>query len=141
MVRIVQKIGKYAFYNYLDKLGFGELTEIQLAGEKEGKTPKNNLSTLALAKFFNNAYGQGILTTQIQLATAYAALVNGGEYIKPTIINTIIDKENPHATYLNNQDRRKVFKNESSKKITEGLWEVMTENADYDKASIEGIKL
>lgn len=34
MVRIVQKVGKYAFFNYLDKLGFGKLSDIQLAGEK-----------------------------------------------------------------------------------------------------------
>lgn len=35
MVRIVQKVGKSVFYNYLEKLGFGQLTNIELAGEKE----------------------------------------------------------------------------------------------------------
>jgi len=33
MVRIAQKVGKEIFYNYMDKLGFGRLTHIELAGE------------------------------------------------------------------------------------------------------------
>jgi cell division protein ftsI len=41
----------------------------------------------------NNAFGQGLTTTQIQLAAAYAALVNGGYYVKPTIIAGIFNKD------------------------------------------------
>ncbi|MBP7061782.1 hypothetical protein KA037_03655 [Patescibacteria group bacterium] len=33
MVRVAQKIGKNTFYNYVEKLGFGKLTNIELAQE------------------------------------------------------------------------------------------------------------
>jgi cell division protein FtsI/penicillin-binding protein 2 len=34
MINIIQKIGKPIFYNYLNKLGFGQKTNIELAGEE-----------------------------------------------------------------------------------------------------------
>ena len=53
MVKIVQRIQKYAFYNYLTKLGFAE---IELAGEKEGFL--DNVNLVSVARFLNNAFGQ-----------------------------------------------------------------------------------
>lgn len=141
MVRIVQKIGKHVFYNYMNKLGFWELTNIELAGEKEGKTAKNQISDIALVNFFNNSFGQGILTTQIQLAIAYATVLNWGEMIKPTIIKTIIDKEHHDKKYTKNQDKKTIFKKQTAQAMQTWLFEVMNTNTDYRKSSIEGIKL
>jgi cell division protein FtsI/penicillin-binding protein 2 len=33
MVRIAQRVGKEIFYNYLDELNFGKMTNIELADE------------------------------------------------------------------------------------------------------------
>jgi cell division protein FtsI/penicillin-binding protein 2 len=56
MVRIVQKVGKDIFYNYLQQLGFGKQTGIQLANEARGKI--SALEKFSLARFFNNSFGQ-----------------------------------------------------------------------------------
>jgi cell division protein FtsI/penicillin-binding protein 2 len=56
MVRIAQAMTKYVFYSYLEKLGFGELTGIELAGEDSGTLPDFNF--VSVARFFNNTYGQ-----------------------------------------------------------------------------------
>jgi stage V sporulation protein D (sporulation-specific penicillin-binding protein) len=56
MVRIVQKIGKEAFYNYVQKLGFGQLTNIELAGEEPGFV--EDVNTVSAARFLNNSFGQ-----------------------------------------------------------------------------------
>ena len=54
--------------------------------------------------------------TQIQLAVAYASLVNGGERIKPTIISKIIDKEQngleQEVSLI--QERKQIFKHKTS---------------------------
>ena len=54
--------------------------------------------------------------TQIQLAVAYASLVNGGERIKPTIISKIINKEQngleQEVSLI--QERRQIFKHKTS---------------------------
>lgn len=93
MVRVVQRLGKDIFFNYLNKLGFGESTGIELAEESQGFV--DNVTTVSLARFLNNSFGQGLQVTQIQLAAAYGALINGGTYIKPTILDAIKKNNNP----------------------------------------------
>ena len=141
MVNIVQKIQKYAFYNYLSKLWFWELTEIELAWEKEGFVDKENI--VSLSRFLNNSFGQWLTVTQIQLAAAYAALVNGGYYMKPTIISQIINKgsENTEQEISSYQEKKKIFKNSTSEAITKWLWEVLNTNNELVNANIPEVKL
>ena len=75
MVRIAQRMTKYVFYSYLEKLGFGKKTGIELAGEADGTLPDFN--NISVARFFNNTFGQGMLATPLQMAVAYSTLVNG----------------------------------------------------------------
>lgn len=56
MIRVIEKIGKYAFYNYLEKLGFGKTTGIEIAGEVPGSIPDAQLQQRS--RFFNNSFGQ-----------------------------------------------------------------------------------
>lgn len=89
MVRISQKLTKNTFYNYIEKLWFGAMTHIELAGEDPGFV--ESVSSVSLARYFNNNFWQWLLTTPIQIAAAYGALLNGGSYIKPTILDKICE--------------------------------------------------
>jgi len=140
MVRVVQKLGKAVFYNYLEKLGFWQLTNIELAGEKEGSIPKASLAYMT--QFFNNAFGQWVSMTNIQLASAYAALVNGGYYRQPTIIQNIVDKKNPDNIYTQRNNFVKIFKQETTEKLKSAFHYIISTNPGYSKKSnIEGAKL
>jgi cell division protein FtsI/penicillin-binding protein 2 len=75
MVRIAQKVGKEIFYNYLDKLNFGKMSNIELANEDPGFV--ESVTSVSDARFFNNTFGQGLLVTPLQLAAGYGALLNG----------------------------------------------------------------
>jgi stage V sporulation protein D (sporulation-specific penicillin-binding protein) len=87
MIRLAQKLSKYLFYNYMDRLGFGKLSGIELAGEDAGRIPDFN--NVPLSQFFNNTYGQGMLATPLQMAVSYAALINGGIVYKPSIVQAM----------------------------------------------------
>ena len=142
MVKIIQKIQKYAFYNYLNKLGFWENTEIELAWEKWGYIAKENL--VEVSRLLNNSFGQWLTVTQIQLAAAYAALVNGWYYIKPTIISQIINKwwaESISQDVASYRDKKKIFKDSTSEKIKEWLREVLNTNNELASANIPEVKL
>jgi cell division protein FtsI/penicillin-binding protein 2 len=56
MAKIAEKVKKYVYYNYLQRLGFGKKTGIQLAGEAPGDIPA--LRQFSKARFFNNTFGQ-----------------------------------------------------------------------------------
>ena len=51
------------------------------------------------------SYGHGITTTMLQLANAYAIIVNGGYEINPTLIKK------------NNYKKEKILNNDVSKKL------------------------
>jgi len=70
--------------------GFGRATGIELAGEARGLVPSDDWSRRVrghpwyAGETISVGIGQGpILTTPIQLAVAYAALVNGGRLVRP----------------------------------------------------------
>lgn len=131
MVRISQKIWKETFYNYLDKFWFGKLTSVELGWEEEWSM--ESVTTVSLAKYFNNSFGQWLLVTPIQIAAWYAALVNWWYYVQPTIIAWIYDKES--STYREKTKKvvRQILKPETSQLMKDSLFEVMEENPDFKK--------
>ena len=82
-------------YDTWRKLGFGQKTGIDLAGETSAEAyvrdpAARRWSEIDLA---NGAFGQGVAVTPIQLATAYAALANGGMLVQPHVVTGIGPRE------------------------------------------------
>ena len=72
-----------------DKLGIGQLTGIDLAGEARGTVHDPAIQPWHQVDLANGAFGQGVAVTLIQLATAYAAMVNGGTLVTPHVVAAI----------------------------------------------------
>lgn len=125
MVRIAQRVTKYIFYSYINKLKFGAPSWIELAGEDGGSIP--NFNTVSDAWFFNNTFWQWLLVTPLQMAVAYATLVNGGMYIKPTIVEAIYDPAQEEYIDLWERSRYRVFRPATSKELKTALLTVMEE--------------
>ncbi len=89
-VRIAQRLGADRFDYWTRRFGFGRRTKIELPGEEPGLV-------LARKKYTgpsigNLPIGQGNSVTPIQLATAYAAIANGGVLRRPRIVARVGDK-------------------------------------------------
>ena len=76
-------------YDWWLKLGFGAPTGIDVAGEVSGIVRDPGLKPWAEIDLANGAFGQGVAVTPIQLATAYAALMNGGRTIHPHVVKAV----------------------------------------------------
>ena len=68
------------------RLGFGSPTGVDLAGEVNGLVRDPAIRSWRQIDLANGAFGQGVAVTPIQLATAYAAMVNGGTLIQPHVV-------------------------------------------------------
>ena len=92
-----QRLGIDRIHDYAQRFGFGLRTGLKLANEAEGLVP----STAWKEKFFSRpedkkwypgetpsvSIGQGALTvTPIQVARSFAALVNGGFLVQPSVV-------------------------------------------------------
>lgn len=82
--RLALTFGPEAQRAFLDRFGFMSAPEVELAEAWIGEPliPKRwgRLETMTIS------YGHGFAATQLHLASAYAALVNGGLRVKPTIL-------------------------------------------------------
>ena len=80
-------------YDMWMRLGYGEPTGIDLAGEVGGIVRDPALTKWREIDLANGAFGQGVAVTPIQLATAYAGLMNGGALIQPHVVKAIGDND------------------------------------------------
>lgn len=84
--QIKEKIGEASYHDWLRKFGFGERTNIEIAGEIEGVLRKpNQWSKIDFAMI---SIGQGIGTPPIQFLAAFNTIANFGKFVKPTLIES-----------------------------------------------------
>jgi stage V sporulation protein D (sporulation-specific penicillin-binding protein) len=92
MVEINQRLGRDLFYKYRNDFGFGEQTGIDLPGEAHSGPPVmytyHQLNPVEMA---TSAIGQGFNNTAIQAITAFAAVINGGNVMRPFLVSQIVD--------------------------------------------------
>ncbi|MDD3646309.1 MAG: penicillin-binding protein 2 [Candidatus Gracilibacteria bacterium] len=137
MIRIVQRLGKVIFYQYLEDFGFGKLTGVDLQGEVTSKTdPWEKWSQSGL---FSRSYGLGISATQLQVASAYNVIANGGIYVKPKIIDKIIYPDGREVVYKTEEQRR-VIKESTSKIVSMMLYDGV-ENGVAGNGKVPGYAL
>jgi len=71
------------------KMGFGAPTGIDLSGEVNGIVNDPAINPWRQIDLANGSFGQGVAVTPIQLATAFAAMVNGGTLVQPHVVASI----------------------------------------------------
>ncbi len=76
-------------YDTWIRLGFGARTGIDVANEVAGLIRDPSVNPWRQIDLANGAFGQGIAVTPIQLAQAYAAMVNGGTLVQPRVAKAI----------------------------------------------------
>jgi len=89
------ELGGEQLYEAFRRFGFGSVTGIELAAEEPGMIwhPDQASGELTTAQ---NAFGQGLSLTAVQLAAGYASFANGGTLVTPHVIDGWTD---PDGTY------------------------------------------
>ena len=89
--KVVKAMGGKAFYQTLERFGFGSKTGIDCPGETPGRlTSYRHWKPIDAA---NIAFGQGIAVSAIQLTTAVAAIANDGILMRPYLVQAITDQD------------------------------------------------
>jgi cell division protein FtsI/penicillin-binding protein 2 len=83
--KIGLQLGGEGLYDAFRRFGFGTPTGIDLAGEASGLvwSPDEASGDLTTAQ---NAFGQGLSLTAVQLAAGYATFANGGVLVTPHVV-------------------------------------------------------
>ncbi len=89
----ITKEARQTVYEYFhNRLKFGQKTGIELSGEVAGLVVSPEEQEGNAVRYSNMSFGQGLYPTMIQVASGYAALVNGGKYYQPTVLAGTLDE-------------------------------------------------
>ena len=89
------KAAATTLYDMWTHLGYGKPTGIDVAGEVSGIVRDPAITPWREIDLANGAFGQGVAVTPIQLATAYAAEMNGGMQVHPHVVKGIGNDDVP----------------------------------------------
>lgn len=90
-IRVMQAMGKDNFRAFLSRLGFDQRVEFELPEMRLPTVPKE-LSEVGAA---TASFGHGLSVSPLHMVTAYAAFVNGGNYIAPTLYKRSMEEAEP----------------------------------------------
>ena len=124
------RLGAEKLNEYIKKLGFGNITGIDLPGEAEGIVKStNSISDIDLATI---VFGQTNTLNALQLLTAVNAVANGGNLIQPHIVKEITHKDSNGNTIVDKTIEGKTTENVLSEKTSATLREYLERTATQD---------
>jgi cell division protein FtsI/penicillin-binding protein 2 len=86
-ITLAEELGKDRLAAWISRFGFGRKTGIDFPGESPGIVlPKDQWSGSTIG---NVPIGQGIAVTPVQMASAYAAIANGGVWSRPHLVDHV----------------------------------------------------
>lgn len=85
-VFVEKKLSHNMFLDYVDRFGIFEATGIDLS---ETYSENEEFKKGYEINFATASFGQGIMMTPIQLIRAYCAIANGGELVKPYLVEDV----------------------------------------------------
>jgi cell division protein FtsI (penicillin-binding protein 3) len=135
--KIAFKMGESKMSPYLRNFGFGGRTGIDLPGESPGNLKRHwygiDLATIS--------FGQGVSLSTIQLASALSAIANGGNLMKPYLVEQILDDNGKVTQKFEPQLVRRVISQETSQKVTKMMETVTGDGGTGTKAALDGFRV
>lgn len=87
IILLAQRLGADAVHGYLTDFGFGQPTGLEWSGESTGRLRATE--DWWGADHASIPIGQGMSVNATQLLGAYNVLANGGEYVPPTLVQSL----------------------------------------------------
>ncbi len=132
-IKIGKLEGETSFNSWVHRFGFGAPTGVELPGEERGLTlPLSHYSGSSMG---NLPIGQGELVTPMQMASAYAAIANGGILRRPHIVGTVGGRSLPEPA------GRRVISSTTSAELRRMLEGVLAPGGTASEVSIPGYQL
>ena len=106
------------FYDYIQAFGFTQPTGIDLPNETRWTSVYNAEQMAEVdTNLYTAAFGQNESITPMQMATAVAAIANGGYLVTPYVVDSVTDKDGNIVTQTETNIRRQVISEEVSRQL------------------------
>jgi cell division protein FtsI (penicillin-binding protein 3) len=137
--KIAKALERDNFYKYIRDFGFGEPVGIDLPGEQGGLVHRP-------ARWFEVdlaaiSFGQGISVTALQLASATAAIANGGYLMEPYIVERVVDRQGQVRQIHQPRVVRKVIAQDVAQVVRQMMETTTEEGGTAVRARVPGFRV
>lgn len=133
MIFVGRKLGEDKLIDYIKKFGIGTKTGIDLQ-EESAVSLRSKWSEVDLA---TATFGQGLVTTAIQMATAVSAIANGGNLVTPQVVREVRGKD---VIQIKPQVGPRIISKETAESVTK-MMVAAVDSGDAKWARPKGYKI
>ena len=117
-IQAAETLKPQIFYDYIQAFGFTQPTGIDLPNETRWTSVYNAEQMAEVdTNLYTAAFGQNESITPMQMATAVAAIANGGYLVTPYVVDSISDKDGNIISQTETNIRRQVISEEVSQQL------------------------
>ncbi len=136
---IAMRLTPQTFYQYSRNLGFGTATLIDLPNELPGRLQRPfEWSKVTLPWM---SIGYEIQATPLQILQAYAAFANGGQMMRPYVVDRITNEFGKTVSQNKPAKVRRIAKKETIEKLLPVFQEVVSDSGTASWASVDGLSI
>ncbi len=117
-IQAAETLKPQIFYDYIQAFGFTQPTGIDLPNETRWTSVYNAEQMAEVdTNLYTAAFGQNESITPMQMATAVAAIANGGYLVTPYVVDSTSDKDGNIISQTETNIRRQVISEEVSRQL------------------------
>ncbi|MEM9266225.1 MAG: penicillin-binding protein 2 [Cyanobacteria bacterium P01_F01_bin.13] len=126
MVHIMERLKRSEYYSWLEKLGLGESTGVELPTEAVAQLKSRSQFINSEVEAATTSFGQGFSLNLIQQVQLHAALANGGKLMTPHVVRGLVDQDANLTWEPERPTPKTVFSRETTQTVIEMMEAVVT---------------
>ena len=140
MVHIMEGLQRSTYYEWLEKLGLGRATGIEIPGEAAGQVKEREQFVNSAVEAATTSFGQGFSLTPLQLVQLHGMLANGGMKVTPHVVRGMVNGEGELTWSTEREAPERVFSRETTQQVLKMMQEVVDDGTG-EASKVEGYQV
>nr|MBX2864684.1 penicillin-binding protein 2 [Leptolyngbyaceae cyanobacterium MAG.088] len=140
MVHIMEQLKRSDYYDWLEKLGLGEPTGIELPAEATAQLKSRPQFVNNAVEAATTSFGQGFSLNPMQLVQLHGALANGGKLVTPHVVRGLIDQEGNPTWQPQRPSDKQIFSEDTTQAVLQ-MMEAVVDSGSGKRAQVADYRL
>ena len=140
MIRIMEKLDAEQYYDWLENLGLGEFTGVDLPFEAPALVKRREQFIESSVESATTAFGQGFSLTPLQLLQMLATIGNGGKLVTPHVVDGLFDYRDQRYWTPERPQTKPVF-SEATSQLVLDMMETVVMDGTGRLAQVPGYRI